>query len=996
MCFVPFSAALLQILLSLVLTDPGYASKCVNRAPNGTQEKVPGDNGFHLEISGGVSTYEASTTYSIKLTSRLDSDRDTRKKFSNFILICENADFRFQSNPSSAGNFQLLGDVLTRYSDHCTNTITETSSIPKSEIQVLWTAPPPGQGCINFKAMVVENSSVWAMDNGGLTLTVCEQTEEEPTNVILDDCCACSEAKYEIMFEGLWSKETHPKDYPTSEWLLHFSDVIGASHSTDYRVWEADGLASKGISQVAKWGSPRVLESELKAKSSQIRTIIKSRGLWYPNVNGKTFSIFRTDSTHHLVSLVSMLGPSPDWIVGVSALEMCQLNCTWIENKELYLFPWDAGVDSGMSYESPDSPTVPQEPIRRITTIQPNNPAAPFYKKGGGPMQPLAKLTIQKLREYKKSCSNPTAGSTVQEFDFFASDGELQTPTSAGCEMTAWSAWSGCSVTCGKGISSRRRDYLDIFKARQNGCNHQLQEKEMCASDVAVCNGNTNFYQSAPGDWLPDDMCTTTEWSSWSECSATCGEGFRVRTRRFYNRMGRKQCPHVETVMKKECPGKMSCPAGSREQIDPACAVTDWSLWSPCSVSCGSGIKVRTRLYRVTRDEQLRAGCNLQLMEKGTCTGRKQDCTWTDSDDICGQKMEVGPCRGYFQRWFHDPESKSCKQFTFGGCRGNSNNFLSMDDCQKICGTYQMSSQDGSDDYTDPLSFSTRLLSDKNFMRSLDILAKQRRQKTTEGMNRIFMEIEEQRQAVAELEREQKSMGVFFNKRHQLMQAQKKLMMMEKQVMMKKQMEVFQQKQRMMDKHSSLAQDPHDREFADTPVVALRHRRPAPSSSAAGALQHDAPHPNRATHRPLADMPLPPVDAPSSVASPTSYSYPKATNSSQHAQDCELTSWSPWSVQCSATCGRGFRHRFRTVSKPASVGGQPCSRKLEKKKKCRLPACPRACTVEEWSAWGACSRSCGSDGVQNRYRRALSGVECGPVEEKRVCLLPCCPGDPTC
>ncbi len=25
---------------------------------------------------------------------------------------------------------------------------------------------------------------------------------------------------------------------------------------------------------------------------------------------------------------------------------------------------------------------------------------------------------------------------------------------------------------------------------------------------------------------------------------------FRVRTRRFYNRLGRKQCPHVETVMK--------------------------------------------------------------------------------------------------------------------------------------------------------------------------------------------------------------------------------------------------------------------------------------------------------------------------------------------------------------------------------------------------------------------------------------------------------------
>ena len=62
---------------------------------------------------------------------------------------------------------------------------------------------------------------------------------------------------------------------------------------------------------------------------------------------------------------VSMLGPSPDWIVGVSGLELCLKNCTWAEEKELFLYPWDAGVDSGISYESPDSPTFPQQKIRR-------------------------------------------------------------------------------------------------------------------------------------------------------------------------------------------------------------------------------------------------------------------------------------------------------------------------------------------------------------------------------------------------------------------------------------------------------------------------------------------------------------------------------------------------------------------------------------------------------------------------------------------------------
>ena len=27
-------------------------------------------------------------------------------------------------------------------------------------------------------------------------------------------CCACSEAKYSLNFKGLWTQQTHPKDWP--------------------------------------------------------------------------------------------------------------------------------------------------------------------------------------------------------------------------------------------------------------------------------------------------------------------------------------------------------------------------------------------------------------------------------------------------------------------------------------------------------------------------------------------------------------------------------------------------------------------------------------------------------------------------------------------------------------------------------------------------------------------------------------------------------------
>ena len=63
--------------------------------------------------------------------------------------------------------------------------------------------------------------------------------------------------------------------------------------------------------------------------------------------------------------------------------------------------------------------------------------------------------------------------------------------------------------------------------------------------------------------------------------------------------MGRKKCPHVETLEKQMCAGKTPvCPSMGLEgegqyemdvgyNIAPHCAVTSWSEWSPCSVTCG-------------------------------------------------------------------------------------------------------------------------------------------------------------------------------------------------------------------------------------------------------------------------------------------------------------------------------------------------------------------------------------------------------------------------
>ena len=112
-----------------------------------------------------------------------------------------------------------------------------------------------------------------------------------------------------------------------------------------------------------------------------------------------------------------MLGPSPDWIVGVSALELCLKNCSWVSEKVMNLYLWDAGTDSGVTYLSPNSPTIPQERIRRITSTTPNLPESPFYDQNGLRMKPIARLTVSRQRIYEKACGDEETRYGTSEFE---------------------------------------------------------------------------------------------------------------------------------------------------------------------------------------------------------------------------------------------------------------------------------------------------------------------------------------------------------------------------------------------------------------------------------------------------------------------------------------------------------------------------------------------------------------------------------------------------
>ena len=190
---------------------------------------------------------------------------------------------------------------------------------------------------------------------GTLLLVGCG--EDEP-------CGGGQPTTYRATFSATWSASTHSEGFPDDP---HFSRLIGGSHNSAVTFWREGGMATPGIEQMAETGGTGDLGDEVEAAVEAGNACLKVQGGGVNPSPGSTSVEFPIDVNHPLVTLTTMVAPSPDWFVGVNGLDLRDTDGSWVSTQTVDLYVYDAGTDDGSEFTSADKDTQPRQPIARLS-----------------------------------------------------------------------------------------------------------------------------------------------------------------------------------------------------------------------------------------------------------------------------------------------------------------------------------------------------------------------------------------------------------------------------------------------------------------------------------------------------------------------------------------------------------------------------------------------------------------------------------------------------
>jgi len=176
-------------------------------------------------------------------------------------------------------------------------------------------------------------------------------------------------ATYDIQFTSVWNSTDHGP-LPNN---AHWSKLVGAAHNNQVSFLKVGEIASTGIERIAEQGINTNFYDEVTEAINNAASDQYIDGVALNAAEGDIIITgLEVDENFSLLTLVSMIAPSPDWMIAISGLDLRE-NGTWKTNISIDTFVYDAGSDDGTAYNSPNADSNPKQPISSLKNVSPFN-----------------------------------------------------------------------------------------------------------------------------------------------------------------------------------------------------------------------------------------------------------------------------------------------------------------------------------------------------------------------------------------------------------------------------------------------------------------------------------------------------------------------------------------------------------------------------------------------------------------------------------------------
>lgn len=149
------------------------------------------------------------------------------------------------------------------------------------------------------------------------------------------------------------------------------------------------------------------------------------------------------------------------------------------------------------------------------------------------------------------------------------------------CYWTQWGSWTNCSAACEGGTTDRYRQCycngVSSLPEKCGGVKEDLAQWVLC--NLQPCS-------------QPPPPCSWSSWSGWSACDATCGGGTTYRIRTCVCGVVPSMNSFCNGTISDNL---IQLPCNTNPCVTTTCLFTQWSSWSQCSTTCGIGTIQRSR-----------------------------------------------------------------------------------------------------------------------------------------------------------------------------------------------------------------------------------------------------------------------------------------------------------------------------------------------------------------------------------------------------------------